>query len=160
MERIALDAELLPAEARIFLHFALARAYDGIGDHERAFDHLLQGNALKRREIHYDEAWVHDHLALVAEVFSPSLMHAKMGLGDHSPVPVFVIGMARSGTSLVEQILASHPKVFGAGELKTLVDSVATPFPDVVSSIGGEDLRGIGAKYVAEVRAFRPMPSE
>jgi hypothetical protein len=64
--------------------------------------------------------------------------------------------MARSGTSLVEQILASHPKVFGAGELKTLMDSVATPFPDVISSIGGQGLREIGAKYVAEIRRLSP----
>ena len=156
MERIASDAESLPAEDRIYLHFALARAYDGIGDYERAFDHLLQGNALKRREIDYDEAWAHGHLARIAEVFSPSLIHAKSGLGDYSPVPVFVVGMARSGTSLVEQILASHPKVFGAGELKTLMDTVATPFPDVVSSIGGQGLREIGAKYVAEVRRLSP----
>jgi tetratricopeptide (TPR) repeat protein len=156
MERIALDAESLPATARVHLHFALARAYDGIGDYERAFDHLIQGNTLKRREIDYNEVWGHGHLARIAEVFSPSLIHAKRGLGDHSPVPVFVVGMARSGTSLVEQILASHPKVFGAGELTTLMDSVPTPFPDVVSSIGGHELREFGTKYVAEVRRLSP----
>jgi tetratricopeptide (TPR) repeat protein len=156
MERIALDAESLPAQDRIYLHFALARAYDGIGDYERAFDHLLQGNALKRREIHYHEAWVHGRLARIAEVFSPSLIHAKRGLGDHSRVPVFVVGMPRSGTSLVEQILASHPKVFGAGELKTLMDSVSISFPDEVSSMGGLGLREIGTKYIAEVRRLSP----
>ncbi len=59
-------------------------------------------------------------------VFTRDLVAAKAGLGDPSRVPIFVVGMPRSGTTLVEQILASHPDVHGAGELKTLDDIVST----------------------------------
>ena len=81
-------------------------------------------------------------------------MRDKRGLGDSSPVPVFIVGMARSGTTLIEQILASHPKVFGAGELVLLDAAVGTlhrpdgdvaPFPEGILSMGGEQLRQIGA---------------
>jgi tetratricopeptide (TPR) repeat protein len=156
MERIASDAESLPTEDRIYLHFALAKAYDDIGNYEQCFNHLLQGNALKRQEIAYDEAYVRRYFARITEVFTPSLIRDKRGLGESSSVPIFIVGMARSGTSLIEQILASHPKVFGAGELENLASSVATPFPDVVSSLGEQELREIGAKYVAEIRQLAP----
>ena len=78
----------------------------------------------------------------ISEAFSPGLPHDKRNVGDPSPVPVFVIGMPRSGTTLIEQILASHPQVFGAGELDEITnrvaplrsDDVAERYPEVVSS--------------------------
>jgi hypothetical protein len=85
----------------------------------------------------------------------------KRGLGDPSSVPVFIVGMPRSGTTLIEQILASHPRVFGAGELMNLTRTVATlsrraPFLGAILAMGAPELRELGAHYVTEVRQLAP----
>jgi hypothetical protein len=94
---------------------------------------MLQGNALVRQRITYDEAAVRADFARIQQVFTPALMTQKSGLGDPSPVPVFIIGMPRSGTTLGEQILAGHRRVFGAGELKKLENAVARVFQAATS---------------------------
>jgi hypothetical protein len=83
--------------------------------------------------------------------------------GDASEVPVFVVGMPRSGTTLIEQILASHSKVFGAGEredFRALVSNLAGPkgtkFPEMVSALSPDDRRRLGARYLAAIRAAAP----
>ena len=103
------------------------------------------------------------NLSRICEIFTPELMKEKSGLGDPSSVPVFIIGMPRSGTTLLEQILASHPEVFGAGELVNMAKTVAnladvssSAFPQFMSSIGGEQLHRVGENYVAAVRALAP----
>jgi hypothetical protein len=85
-------------------------------------------------------------------------MRERAGQGDPSPVPVFILGMPRSGTTLVEQMLASHPQVHGAGELSDFTAAVAgLDGPDgVPADIGGAELRRIGARYVARVRPLAP----
>jgi tetratricopeptide (TPR) repeat protein len=120
MEKLAREMTSLPPEEQIDLHFALAKAYDDLEEYERCFEHLLEGNALKRRCISYDEAATLDRFRRTTEVFTLELMRAKQDFGDPSPVPVFIVGMPRSGTTLIEQILASHPKVFGGGELNNI----------------------------------------
>jgi tetratricopeptide (TPR) repeat protein len=101
-----------PADKAPFIHFALAKALEDIGDFTRAFEHLRKGNDAKRRRIHYDEpAVVRNFQRIACERFE-----AK---SDPSPVPIFVLGMPRSGSTLIEQILASHPQIQGAGELQS-----------------------------------------
>jgi tetratricopeptide (TPR) repeat protein len=165
MEKLGLEPVSLSAEDRIQLGFALGKAYRDLGDHERSFRHLLEGNSLKRQEIVYDEAATAGLFARIREVFTPELMREKRGLGDPSPAPVFIIGMPRSGTTLIEQILASHPKVFGAGELRHITNAAAklsrpdgapVPFPEAVSCMGGEQLRRLGESYIAAIRALAP----
>ena len=120
LEALAADTGRLPPGKMLYLHFALGKALEDVGDYPRAFEHLLQGNALKRREVDYDEASPPRGLQLVADVFDPELLERFQGVGDPSPVPIFIVGMPRSGSTLVEQILASHPQVQAAGELKNL----------------------------------------
>jgi tetratricopeptide (TPR) repeat protein len=98
---------------------ALAKAYDDLNEPERSFRHLIAGNALQRRHVPYDEAATLALFDRIRTVFTADLMASKAGRGDPSPLPVFVVGMPRSGTTLVEQILASHSQVFGAGERET-----------------------------------------
>ena len=117
MERLAQDMENLSSDERIDLHFALAKAYEDLGDRERLLRHLLEGNALKRKEIAYDEAATVALFDRIRAVFTPALMDNKCGYGDGSAVPVFIIGMPRSGKTSVERILASYPHFHGAGEL-------------------------------------------
>ena len=110
----------LPADKAVYIHFALAKALDDVGDYARAFEHLRQGNALKRRQVDYQEKAVLNLFQRISTVFDSSLFQRFQGQGDPSPVPVFVLGMPRSGSTLVEQILASHPQIHGAGEVTAL----------------------------------------
>ena len=97
----------------------------------------------------------------IEAAFTPELIAEKSGGGDPSSMPIFVIGMPRSGTTLVEQIIASHPQVHGAGELKTFNDVVLTvhgpdgktiPYPDFVPALAAGPLKQIGSRYLALVR--------
>jgi tetratricopeptide (TPR) repeat protein len=164
MEALDRDAALGRTE-RMHLDFALGKAYADIADHTRSFQHLLKANAAKRRTVSYDENAVMTLFDRIEARFRPELVHAKSGLGDPSGLPIFVIGMPRPGTTLIEQILASHPHVHGAGELKTLESVVTTvqgpdgraiPFPDFVAGLDERALKAIGARYVASLRKLAP----
>lgn len=109
---------------RTNLHFALGKALADIGQHRASFDHLLKANAIRRRAVPYDEKRVASAARAVREHFTPEAMAATAGTGHPSSRPVFIVGMPRSGSTLVEQILASHPDVYGAGEVSTLTDTL------------------------------------
>ena len=160
----ALDSEgnLSPLD-QMRLDFALGKAYADFGDHARAFEHLRKGNAAKRASISYDETAKLDGFRQIKEVFTPALLEQYSGVGDASRLPIFILGMPRSGTTLVEQILASHPQIHGAGELKLFselangVDRQAAPprdYPDNVRRLDGEMIRHIGSQYLEKVRAL------
>jgi tetratricopeptide (TPR) repeat protein len=154
MEALVAAKQGLAGAKRLPLHFALGRVYGELGRHDDAFRHLAEGGALKRRELAYDEAAMHAYFARIKQVFTPELMREKAGSGDPSPTPLFILGMPRSGTTLVEQILASHPKVFGAGELSDLSKLAKTmPYPEGLQAASAEQLRKLGASYVGRIRA-------
>ena len=125
LEALLPRASTLTPREQCWLHFALAKAYDDVGERDRGFAQLIEGNAVKRRHSEYDEPKAIGLLDRVAQVFSANMMAARRGLGHPSEVPVFIVGMPRSGTTLVEQILASHPAVFGGGELHGSAESGA-----------------------------------
>jgi tetratricopeptide (TPR) repeat protein len=158
MERLARDIASLSITDQIELHFALGNAYTDLEQHDRSFSHLLEGNALKRRELGYDEATTLGVFDRMRAVFTADLMSGMRGAGDASKIPIFIVGMLRSGTTLVEQILASHPKVYGAGELRHFSHLAASlpGFPEIVRGLSAERLRQLGASYVDAVRAMAP----
>ena len=164
-ERAARDLDAMTADQQINLHFALAKAYADLRRHELAFRHLLAGNALKRRQTEYDEAVTLGKLARSRAVFTPELVGGLRGFGDPSRRPVFIVGMPRSGTTLVEQVLASHSQVFGAGELEHFSRAAASvcepsgatvPYPEMLATITGERLRVLGTRYLASASAVAP----
>jgi tetratricopeptide (TPR) repeat protein len=162
MEALARDMTALPPDGQIELHFALAKVYEDLGRHEDAFRRLVEGNALKRRRIVYDETETLGLFRRIASVFTPEFMRRpqKQDDGDPSELPIFIIGMPRSGSTLVEQVLASHPKVFGAGEITDLSratgriwgSDLAERFPEAVASATPERLRALAADYLAGLR--------
>jgi tetratricopeptide (TPR) repeat protein len=158
VEALARDMESLPEEDQIYLHFVMGKVYADLGQHERSFSHLIEGNALKRKQIVYDEAAALAQVERMRQLFTAEAMRKGRGFGDRSTVPVFIIGMPRSGTTLVEQILASHPKIYGAGELDDFQIVLANLRGSVRSrgGFGAEDLRQIGARYLERVRAIAP----
>jgi tetratricopeptide (TPR) repeat protein len=165
MEQLARESASLSFGERIYLHFALGKAYEDLGRHADAFRQWLDGNALKRRQIAYDEAKTLGDLDRVRAVFTPELISTRENLGNPSAVPVFIVGMMRSGSTLVEQILASHPKVFGGGELEHFSRAVqairtapggSATFPESVPGMTGEDYRDLGTRYLAEIERLAP----
>jgi len=121
IEKVARNSKPpMPHQEVIPLHFALGKCFDDLGDHERAFSYFLQGCKLKRSTIEYDAAQMTQQFDNVMQVFNLETIKRLRGSGNPSNVPIFVLGMPRSGTTLTEQIIASHPDVFGAGELRDL----------------------------------------
>jgi tetratricopeptide (TPR) repeat protein len=164
MLQSANEIESLNIENQIGLHFALGKAFADIGDYRQSFQHLQRGNALKRREfVEYDEATLLRRFDRIRATFNAKLLSDKKGFGNPSAVPVFIIGMPRSGTSLVEQILASHPKVFGAGERYEFSDLArgvkeqdGVEFPEAVTDMSNEGLYALGTSYVRAIQSLAP----
>jgi tetratricopeptide (TPR) repeat protein len=165
LEGLAAEAASLSAVNRMHLHFALAKANEHLGDTDSAFRQLLAANALKRQQVGYDEAATIARMDRTRELFTRAFIREHEGAGVQSPVPIFIIGMPRSGTTLIEQILASHPEIFGAGELtlfEQTADAVgratptAPPFPEFVSAMSAQQLRDLGARYLAQLLSRAP----
>jgi tetratricopeptide (TPR) repeat protein len=163
MLELAENMNALESEEQIDLHFALGKAFADIGDDARSFEHLLRGNALKRQQITYDEDKARQRLERIRGVFTAELLRDKRGLGCPSAAPIFIVGMPRSGTTLIEQILASHPQAVGAGELREMANLAgrigsadAVAFPEAVQELSGEELRRIGERYVQAVSRLAP----
>ncbi len=151
-------------EQQAELHFALGKAYGDLERHEVAFRHLIAGNAIKHRLEEYDEEANLEMMRHIAKVFTRELLTRNEGAGDPSQVPVFILGMPRSGSTLTEQILASHPQVFGAGELRFFGEmtksfrgtDVRGFFPEVATTLSPEQLREFGHRYVEQLREYAP----
>lgn len=160
LEAEAEHLDTLRGTKAVSLHFALGKAYDDLKQYDQAFPHFMAGCRLKRARIQYS-ADNHDSACHnIREFFSKETIEQLRGGGDPSAVPIFVLGMPRSGTTLVETIIASHPDVFGAGELHDLLAIANQPkegvktegFPLSMRGITKDDLTRAGARYVAGVR--------
>ncbi len=102
------------------LNFALYKAHEDIGEYEKAFEHLKKGNDYKRRLIPYDSKMQGNVRKSIETAYSKEKLRSYEGKGYESDIPVLIVGMPRSGTTLTEQIISSHPDVYGAGELTVL----------------------------------------
>lgn len=134
----------IPDNVKSYFHFAAGKIYDDIGRYDNAFAHLKQGNKLANKE--WNSAEFRQQVKDTIYVFPPSMVRDLKGTGYSSEQPVFIVGMPRSGTTLVEQILSSHSQVFGAGELNDM-KFVA------LSAMQGSDIR---QKYPNCVPGIRP----
>ena len=143
----------LSVEEKSVLHFALGKALADVGEEARGFEHLIRGNALHRERLTVNEADRIELLHRVQDVFTPELISRARKTPDAGPAPVFIMGMPRSGSTLIEQILAAHPLVFAAGEVEALRDaergvSRGARFPDNVPGFTQADLARIARSYL------------
>ncbi len=155
------SATSLHGEDAMCLHFALGKSYGDLGDPEKAFPHFLEGNRLKRATFDYRPERVAKHFAAIMRNFDAATPDRLRGGGDPSTLPIFVLGMPRSGTTLVEQIIASHPDVHGAGELPDLTailqqEVAGAVFPHNLHALEPEHLAAWGAAYVAGLQRRAP----
>ncbi len=156
MEDLVGDDGVAP-RVRARLGFSVAQVFDRRGRFDDAFRYLRRANNLFDAELSYDADKEGHFVKRTMAVFSPELFRDKAGIGADSDRPVFIVGMPRSGTTLVEQILASHPDAAGAGELleigligKDLEEQLpdAGAYPDCVPSLGGDLAHRLAAGYL------------
>ena len=105
------------ASDRYHLHFALGKALEDARDYPASFSNYADGNRLRRAELPYNAAQTSQHVARVKTLLTPEILAARVGWGDPAPDPIFVVGLPRAGSTLIEQILASHSLVEGTMEL-------------------------------------------
>jgi tetratricopeptide (TPR) repeat protein len=146
----------LPEEQQIYLHFALAKALDDLGRFDEAGEQMLRGNALKRKATHYSEPDTLGLFERIRTTFGAETLQAPPSTREESPI--FVFGMPRSGTTLAEQIIASHPEVTGAGETDHMNDAVmhaaqklGFAFPEAIGAMGPAALTDLGADYLGRI---------
>jgi tetratricopeptide (TPR) repeat protein len=157
-----LNRDRVPLGDRINLHFALARVLDRAKAFDEAFQHCDQGNACKRellrRQGNGFQPDVHARFVdRLRATFDKAFFQRVGSFGTDSDLPVFVVGMPRSGSTLVEQMLASHPAVFGAGEIGNVSQFVAelpaelastAPFPECLTSLDQAASRRLAEGYI------------
>jgi tetratricopeptide (TPR) repeat protein len=156
LEVLAADEGGLQEREVMQLSFTLAKALEDVGDYERGFRYLSRANALKRSRLEYDIGADLRFMSRVQGVFGDDLFQRFSGVGSDTERPILIVGMPRSGTSLVEQVLASHPAVHGGGELGHLAEIGAAVavlsdgrlgFPEGVAQVRPDDLARLGLGY-------------
>ncbi|MFL6861614.1 MAG: sulfotransferase [Allosphingosinicella sp.] len=148
---------------RLHLHFALGKALEDAGEAERAFGHYAEGNRLRRAELDYDADEVTAHVDRSIALLTPAFLAARAGGGCPAPDPIFVLGMPRAGSTLVEQILASHPLVEGTMELPDipmLARRLSGPreeerYAERLAALTPEERRALGEEYLERTRVHR-----
>ncbi|HHJ16545.1 MAG TPA: sulfotransferase, partial [Gammaproteobacteria bacterium] len=153
----------LSVTGRKNLHFCLGNLYDRSGDYDKAFEHYRTGNDL--RKVDWDPRANSAQVDAIIRAFSREYLVTAPEAGTRSEKPVFVLGMPRSGTSLVEQILASHPAVHGAGELTDLPQLVQqlpallptpAPYPGCAPLLNQKALDTLAGRYLERLDALAP----
>jgi tetratricopeptide (TPR) repeat protein len=152
------------------LCFALGKALEDRGQYEEAFRYYERGNALKKSETRYKPASIEYNTRIVKETFTAEFFAARRGWGCQTEGPIFIVGLPRSGSTLIEQILASHSQVEGTMELSNIprlvqslqgrdnYDSYKKFWDQYIATIGArgpEEFRRDGAEYLAETRIYR-----
>jgi tetratricopeptide (TPR) repeat protein len=155
----------LSKEDAIYCHFALGNFFNAGKSVDQAFSHFLKANTLYREGISYDTRETSQFVDRLIKVYSRRFFRRKRNLGSASQLPVFILGMPRSGTTLVEQILSSHPQVHGAGELQTLpavtlaiIEELkyANPPPECMTLFDAEMAHKYSARYLQELAFHCP----
>lgn len=156
MEALVASGTVQGQADRTALHFALGKALLDVGEAERAFAYLAEGNRQKRATFAYDPAAIDAWFSAIIDAFPPALIERPRIEMPESALAVFVVGMPRSGTTLVEQILASHPDVAGAGELTALqtLTHQAGGYPALAAALTPENEVALGRHYLDSVRAM------
>jgi tetratricopeptide (TPR) repeat protein len=165
LEALAAASAGKSPDARYGFHFSLADAYEAQGNFDSAFENFRIGNELRRGAVSYNEEAVRERLQRIQRMFTPARLADHAREGSESEQPIFIVGLPRSGSTLLEQILASHPQVAGGGERPLLAKLLAAvrledrppaEFPDYVPDLRPGDLRLLGERYVGLLAANRP----
>jgi len=164
VEKLVSDPELPNGDA-IYCQFALGNLFNSGNFYDQAFEHFLRANTLQRETFMYDAGENTQYVDSLIKVYSQDFFQVRNSFGSASQIPVFIVGMPRSGTTLVEQILSSHDLVHGAGEIRACPAinysiahrlSYARPNPECISLIDREMVEEYSAQYLQELTHYCP----
>jgi len=159
-------SDALTIQNRIYLYFGLAKAFEDLKNYDLSFDYYNKGNLLKKRKSGYDSDKMAEDLGAQKKFFTPDLFRCKDGFGCNKRDPIFIVGLPRAGSTLLEQILSSHSEVDGTLELPNILsltqklrlmrrDGVQPGYPEIISKISPDELRVFGENYIEETRIHR-----
>ena len=166
MERLVQDGDLLPNDA-VHISFALAKAYEDEKAYELAFTYYEKGNELKRTQSGYTPNVMQNELKAQKAACTDDLFMKQGGKGHSAPDPIFIVGLPRAGSTLIEQILASHSQIDGTLELPNILrlahrlrgkkrsDSDAVAYPSNLHDLSEDELLAHGQAYIEDTRMHR-----
>ena len=151
---------------RVYLYFALGKAYEDQGDCAASFEYYKRGNRLKKTQSRYDAGKMSEDLAAQAKICTADFFDRKSGVGNNASDPIFILGLPRAGSTLLEQILSSHPQVDGTLELPNILSlsqhlrrrgrqSDASEYPQILEELSDEELTKFGEEYIRDTRIHR-----
>ncbi|HEV2561749.1 MAG TPA: sulfotransferase [Rhizomicrobium sp.] len=166
--RAQLERGDLADEERYHFEFAIAKALEDLGDYAQSFEHYRKANALRRATVAYDASETTEQVRRLKAQFTPEFFSERIGAGCAAPDPIFIVGLPRSGSTLIEQILSSHSQVEGTMELhdigflarrlggrKRKADIPA--YPEALAGLPLEEFKALGEEYLARTRIHRKL---
>lgn len=161
MELLERGRDELSREDRMYLAYGLGKAYEDIKVFDEAFEHMEEGNRLEGEQKGKFKGVDYAQFERIKKVFSEDFLARHLGSGEEDNAPIFIVGMPRSGTTLVEQILASHSKVYGAGELEdfriysSIINTITKkPFPEGIEGVDRGALRAMANQYLGKMKTL------
>jgi predicted Zn-dependent protease len=166
--RAQLESPELTTEDRFHLHYALGKAREDARDFAASFEHYAAGAKLRRAEIHYDADETTAQMRRSKALFTEDFFAARARLGSPSTAPIFIVGLPRSGSTLIEQILASHSQVEGTMELPEIAamarglgrdgrKGAGPAYPELLADLDDEDLTALGERFIEATRIQRKL---
>ncbi|HEX4740763.1 MAG TPA: sulfotransferase, partial [Caulobacteraceae bacterium] len=156
----------LPADDRLNLEYAMGKALEDRGEDAAAFSHYAAGAALRRAAVPYDGAAAHEEMLRAKALFTREFLEARKDWGSRAEDPIFIVGLPRSGSTLIEQILASHSQIEGTMELPDIGAMArdlgwagrrgkGSPYPETLADLASEDFARLGEAYLDRTRVHR-----
>lgn len=164
--RAQLERDDLTAEDRFHFNFSLGKAAEDAQQYAESFGHYAEGNRLRKEVVPYDSGAITENVRRARALFTPDFFAARQGQGCAAPDPIFIVGLPRSGSTLVEQILSSHSAIEGTMELPDVIGIVkelsgrtrrseVSKYPEALASLAADELRGLGERYLEQTRVQR-----
>ena len=153
--------EAVQLDNKIHLAFALGKAYEDRQDYDTSFHFYAQGNSLKQGALQYDASYIEKQVAAQIQHCPPSLFQAKRNVGDSRPDPIFIVGLPRAGSTLLEQILASHSAIDGTMELHNILALVSrlrgqnNRYPEILNELDNHYWQRFGQQYLEDTQVYR-----
>jgi tetratricopeptide (TPR) repeat protein len=166
--RQQLSQPKLPDEHRLHLEFAIGKALEDAAQYEASFRHYERGNAVRHAQLGYSAEATSDKVRHIRSLYTRGFFEQRHGSGDDARDPIFIVGLPRSGSTLLEQILSSHSQVEGTTELPEVTSisrelraragkdaDGAAPYHDVLATLDADELRALGRRYLERTRIHR-----
>lgn len=164
--RSLVDSTELSMMDQVYVNFALGKAHEDAADYQAAFSYYARGNDLKKAQVHYEAGDTRQEFENQKKACAPGLFAAHAGAGCQAPDPIFIVGLPRAGSTLLEQILSSHSQVDGTLELPNILSlagrlrrqgraSGNKPYPENLADLSAQELGKYGEQFITDTRIHR-----